>query len=162
MWHVTRDMWHVTCDPQGPTWALSGGVERGTNERPGIWSCDLWRRPLQWKEMSSSQGTDVQTYRQTHGHRDSMTESAQWADSVKILTFDLSIRCIESNSGNIDRRHQDQHWEPNQTRINLRSLENRPKKHRFCSVETILFLHVWLKARLVLAKKACLQRGKSM
>ena len=28
---------------------------------------------------------DIQTYTQTHGHRDSMTESAQWADSVKIL-----------------------------------------------------------------------------
>ena len=22
--------------------ALSGGVERGNNERPGIWSCDMW------------------------------------------------------------------------------------------------------------------------
>ena len=27
---------------------------------------------------------DRQTDRQTDGHRDSMTESAQWADSVKI------------------------------------------------------------------------------
>ena len=27
--------------------------------------------------------THKQTNRQTHGHRDSMTESAQWADSVK-------------------------------------------------------------------------------
>ena len=26
---------------------------------------------------------DIQTYRNTHGHRDSMTDSAQWADSVK-------------------------------------------------------------------------------
>ena len=26
---------------------------------------------------------DRRTYRQTDGHRDSMTESAQWADSVK-------------------------------------------------------------------------------
>ena len=26
---------------------LPGGVEKGTNERPGIWSCDLWanKRP---------------------------------------------------------------------------------------------------------------------
>ena len=31
----------MTRDPQGPTWALSGGVERGTNERPGIWSEDF-------------------------------------------------------------------------------------------------------------------------
>ena len=28
--------------------------------------------------------TDRQTAKQTDGHRDSMTESAQWADSVKI------------------------------------------------------------------------------
>ena len=80
-------MWHGTCDPQGSTWTLSGGAERGTNERPGIWSCDQWRRPLQGKEMSSSQGTDTNTHRQTDrqtdGHRDSMTESAQWANSVK-------------------------------------------------------------------------------
>ena len=54
MWHVTCDMWHVTRD----TWhmphmrSLSGGVERGTNERPGIWSCDLWanERPPRGKK----------------------------------------------------------------------------------------------------------------
>ena len=33
--------------------------------------------------MSSSQGTNRQTDVHTHGHRDSMTEPAQWADSVK-------------------------------------------------------------------------------
>ena len=45
----------------------------------------MWRWPLQWKERSSSQGTHTHTHthRRTHGHRDSMTESAQWADSVK-------------------------------------------------------------------------------
>ena len=26
--------------------------------------------------------TDIQTHIQTHGHRDSMTESAQWANSL--------------------------------------------------------------------------------
>ena len=29
--------------------------------------------------------TDKQTDRQTEGHGDSMTESAKWADSVKII-----------------------------------------------------------------------------
>ena len=28
-----------------------------------------------------------QVHRQTKGHRDSMTESAQWADSVKIIRY---------------------------------------------------------------------------
>ena len=28
---------------------------------------------------------DTHTYRQTDGHRDSMTESAQWAESVKMI-----------------------------------------------------------------------------
>ena len=59
--------------------ALSGGVERGTNERAGIWSYDLWAngRPgnkLRWEGYA---------YMPAGGHRDSMTESAQWADSVK-------------------------------------------------------------------------------
>ena len=35
-----------------------------------------------------------QTYRQTHGHRDSMTESAQWADSVIIQNSDLILKII--------------------------------------------------------------------
>ena len=30
---------------------------------------------------------DTHTYRQTDGHRDSMTESAQWADLVKMSFF---------------------------------------------------------------------------
>ena len=30
---------------------------------------------------------DKQTHRHTDGHRDSMIESAQWADSMKIVTF---------------------------------------------------------------------------
>ena len=64
--------------------ALSGGVERGTNERPGIWSCDLWanERPgnkFHWE------GTYIHSHIHTDGHRNSMTESAQWADSVKSI-----------------------------------------------------------------------------
>ena len=62
--------------------ALSGGMERGTNERPEIWSCDLWanERP---QNKFHLEGTD----KHTHGHRDSLTESAQWANSVKIRYY---------------------------------------------------------------------------
>ena len=49
--------------------ALSGGVERGTNERPGIWSFDLWvnERPgnkFLWE------GKNRHTDRHTHGQTD--------------------------------------------------------------------------------------------
>ena len=54
-----------------------------TNERPGIWSCDLWANERPGKKLHG-EGTDTQTNRQTDGYRDSMTESAQWAESVKI------------------------------------------------------------------------------
>ena len=41
--------------------------------------------------------TQEGTYRQTHGYRNSMTESAQWADSVKIFSkdsdHDMQILC---------------------------------------------------------------------
>ena len=50
-----------------------------TNERPGIWSCDLWANERPKKKLHLKAQTD----RQTDGHGDSMTESAQWADSVK-------------------------------------------------------------------------------
>ena len=76
----------MTCDPQGPTWALSGGVERGTNERPGIWSCDLWANERPGNKLRL-EGTCMHAYIHTDGHRDSMTESAQWADSVKTLAL---------------------------------------------------------------------------
>ena len=59
----------------------------GTNEMPGIWSCDLWANEMPQKKLHG-EGTDRQTNRQTDkqtdGHRDTMTESAQWADSVNI------------------------------------------------------------------------------
>ena len=45
--------------------ALSGGVEMGTNERHGIWSCDLW--------ANEKKGT----YIHADGHRYSMTESVK-------------------------------------------------------------------------------------
>ena len=38
---------------------------------------------------TSQEGIDRQTDRHTHGHCDSMTESAQWANSVKIY-FNLN------------------------------------------------------------------------
>ena len=63
--------------------ALLGGVERGTNERHGIWSCDLWANERPKKKLHG-EGTDIQTDRQTDGHCDSMTGSAQWADSVTL------------------------------------------------------------------------------
>ena len=57
--------------------------------------------------MSSSQGTELQT----DGHRDSMTESTQWADSVKILKistiqeqelFKYMLESDDDNSGTLD------------------------------------------------------------
>ena len=92
MWHVTRDTWHVTQD----TWhmthrrALSGGVERGTNERPGIWSCDLWANERPGKKIAW--GGDKQTNRQTDGHCDSMTELARYFFVMHNLVF--SLPCI--------------------------------------------------------------------
>ena len=53
-----------------------------TNERPEIWSCDLRANERPQKKLHG-EGTDTQTDTQTDKHRDSMTESAQWADSVK-------------------------------------------------------------------------------
>ena len=50
-----------------------------TNERRGIWSCDLRANERPKKKLHVMAQTD----RQTNGHGDSMTESAQWADSVK-------------------------------------------------------------------------------
>ena len=40
--------------------------------------------------------TDKQTDRQTDGHGNSMTESAQWADSVKIHLGNISVTLILS------------------------------------------------------------------
>ena len=70
------------CDPQGPAWALSGGVERGTIERPGIWSCDLWANERPGNKFHWV-GTD------THTHTDKWTGQLSdciglGADSVKI------------------------------------------------------------------------------
>ena len=47
------------------------------------WDLVMW--PVgQWEASKKiAWGGDTQTDRQTDGHRDSMTESAQWADSVK-------------------------------------------------------------------------------
>ena len=63
--------------------ALSGGVERGTNERPGIWSFDLWANERLEINFTGRGRTYIHTYRHTDGHRDSMTDSTQWADSMK-------------------------------------------------------------------------------
>ena len=45
---------------------------------------------------STQEGTYIHTYIQTHtdGHRKSMTESAQWADSVKIHTTFMDLNII--------------------------------------------------------------------
>ena len=56
-----------------------------------MWPLEKTSPILQCKGMSSSQGTDIQT----HGHRDSMTESAQWADSVKSYKFKYCKRFYE-------------------------------------------------------------------
>ena len=48
----------------------------------GLGSGHVTCGPMKGLEINSLGGdTDVHT----HGHRDSMTESAQWADSVKIM-----------------------------------------------------------------------------
>ena len=39
---------------------LSGGVERGTNKRPVIWSCDLWANERPGNEFHW-EGTDTQS-----------------------------------------------------------------------------------------------------
>ena len=67
--------------------ALLGGVERGTNERPGIWSCDLCANKRPQNSLTVKGG-------HTDGHRKSMTESAQWADSVKLY---YKINGIDNN-----------------------------------------------------------------
>ena len=63
--------------------ALSGGVERGTNESPGIWSCDLWANERLEINFTGRGHTDVHTDVHTDRDCDSMTESAKWAGSVK-------------------------------------------------------------------------------
>ena len=72
MWHATRDMWHVTLrapyPPEAPRGWHRGCEEDHSNERKGL----LHRG---------------QTYKRTDGHRDSMTESAQWANSVKMWQY---------------------------------------------------------------------------
>ena len=65
-WHVTHDTWHMT-----PT---------HTHTPPQIWGDVKKTSPKKLHPMAQ---TDKQTDRQTSGHGDSMTESAQWADSVK-------------------------------------------------------------------------------
>ena len=61
-----------------------------TNERPGIWSCDLRANERPRQKLYPMAHTD----RQTHGHGDSMTESAQWADSVKSLLHRLHAQTL--------------------------------------------------------------------
>ena len=54
-----------------------GGLERGTNERPGIWSCDLW--------ANESLEINFTGRGQTHGQTDIATTRLNWprADSLK-------------------------------------------------------------------------------
>ena len=43
---------------------------------------------------------DRQTRKQTHGHRDSMTESTQWADSVKmVLSVEYKVLLLNRGFG---------------------------------------------------------------
>ena len=89
-WHVTHDTWHVTCDtwhvtfrgPRGPSQGVwKGGPMRGLGSGHVTCGEDLSnaRRCLLHRGQ-----TYRQTYIQTDGHHNSMTESAKWANSVKI------------------------------------------------------------------------------
>ena len=82
-WHMTRDIWHVTCDPQG-VWR--GGPMRGLGSGHVTCGEDLSnaRRCLLHRGH-----TNPQTNKHADGHRDSMTELAQWADSVKSWEWSL-------------------------------------------------------------------------
>ena len=51
----------------------------------------------QW-EASKKISLWTQTNKQTDGHGDSMTESAQWADSVKTFTVQYSAALVGSHS----------------------------------------------------------------
>ena len=137
MWHVTCDMWHVTCDPQGPTWALSGGVERGTNERPGIWSCDLWRRPLQCKEMSSLQETYRHADVHTYTHTDMATlwlnrpsGSIQWKSSSQQIN-----KFLLTNSHTVPIKSTDRYWK---SHLKLLTNPNAASHKSMCSFGHIL------------------------
>ena len=57
------------------------GIHGGgrTNERPGT------------DHVTSPDGANTQTHRHTDGHGDSMTESAQWANSVKMFERHLQF-----------------------------------------------------------------------
>ena len=70
MCHVS----HVTCHVSHVTFFFS------TNERPGIWSCDLYANENPRKKMHPM----AQTHRQKNGHGYSMTDPAQRAESVKM------------------------------------------------------------------------------
>ena len=50
---------------------------------------------------SKQEGTYIHKERQTDGHRDSMTESAQWADSVKTTIERLDSKKKSTNFFNI-------------------------------------------------------------
>ena len=63
----------MTCDPQGPPQGLPGGDTGGVKKTS----------PMKGKVFFTG---DKRTDIQTHEHRDSMTESAQWADLVKNAT----------------------------------------------------------------------------
>ena len=56
-----------------------------TNERPGIWSCDLWANERPRKKLNPM----AQTGKHTDGHGDSMTDPAQRAESVKIIRLNI-------------------------------------------------------------------------
>ena len=60
----------MTCDTQALPGGDTGGVKK-TSPMEG----DIF--------FTGDRQTDIHTYIHTHGHCDSMTESAQWADSMK-------------------------------------------------------------------------------
>ena len=68
----------MICDPQGPPGGDTGGVKKTS--------------PMKGRVFFTG---DTHTDIHTDGYRDSMTESAQWADSVKSTALETVIPKIE-------------------------------------------------------------------
>ena len=76
-WPMDEPVW-LHARARTLSYSTQGGL---TNERPG--SGHVTWGPMRGLEKNAWKGTNTQTDRQTDGHRDSMTDPAQRAESVK-------------------------------------------------------------------------------